>query len=68
MTPCMPVNFQRTIRRYIPEDSTLHNHRCETFKSYILVFIYLFIYLCLFNDAISSSDYIESNDMMINEY
>jgi hypothetical protein len=25
---------QRTIRRYIPEDVTLHNHRCENFKSY----------------------------------
>jgi hypothetical protein len=23
------VDFQRTIRRYIPEDGTLHNHRCE---------------------------------------
>jgi hypothetical protein len=28
------VEFQRTTRRYIPEDSTLHNHRCETLKSY----------------------------------
>jgi hypothetical protein len=28
------VNFQRTTRRYIPEDSTLHNHRCENLKSY----------------------------------
>jgi hypothetical protein len=23
---------QRTTRRYIPEDSTLHNHRCENLK------------------------------------
>jgi hypothetical protein len=23
------VDFQRTTRRYIPEDGTLHNHRCE---------------------------------------
>jgi hypothetical protein len=26
---------QRTTRRYIREDSTLHNHRCENLKSYI---------------------------------
>jgi hypothetical protein len=28
------VDFQRTTRRYIPEDDTLHNHRCENLKSY----------------------------------
>jgi hypothetical protein len=28
------VYFQRTTLRYIPEDSTLHNHRCENIKSY----------------------------------
>jgi hypothetical protein len=28
------VDIQRTTRRYIPEDSTLHNHRCENRKSY----------------------------------
>jgi hypothetical protein len=28
------VDFQRTTGRYIPEDSTLHSHRCEHFKSY----------------------------------
>jgi hypothetical protein len=28
------VDFQRTTRRYIPEDRTLHNHRCENLKSY----------------------------------
>jgi hypothetical protein len=27
------VDFQRTTQRYIPEDSTFHNHRCENFKS-----------------------------------
>jgi hypothetical protein len=27
------VDFQRTIRRYIPQDSTLHNHRWENLKS-----------------------------------
>jgi hypothetical protein len=29
------VDFQRTTWRYIPEDSTLHNHHCENLKSYI---------------------------------
>jgi hypothetical protein len=27
------VEFQRTTRRYIPEESTRHNHRCENLKS-----------------------------------
>jgi hypothetical protein len=26
------VDFQRTTRRYISEDSTIHNHRCENLK------------------------------------
>jgi hypothetical protein len=29
------ADFQRTTRRYIPGDNTLHNHRCESLKSYI---------------------------------
>jgi hypothetical protein len=29
------VDFQQTTWRYIPEASTLHNHRCENLKSYI---------------------------------
>jgi hypothetical protein len=29
------VESQRTTRRYIPEDGTLHNHGCENLKSYI---------------------------------
>jgi hypothetical protein len=28
------VNTERNARRYIPEDDTLHNHRCENLKSY----------------------------------
>jgi hypothetical protein len=28
------VGFQRTIRRYIPEDRTLHNYGCENLKSF----------------------------------
>jgi hypothetical protein len=31
------VDFQRTTRRYIPEDRTFHNHRCGNLKSYILM-------------------------------
>jgi hypothetical protein len=31
------VDFQRTIGRYIPEDSTLHNHRCENLKSCMFI-------------------------------
>jgi hypothetical protein len=27
---------QHTTRRHIPEDDTLHNHRCENLKSYIV--------------------------------
>jgi hypothetical protein len=36
-TRCSPetsVDTQRTTQRYIPEDGTLHNHRCENLKSY----------------------------------
>jgi hypothetical protein len=29
------VDTQRTTRRHIPEDNTLHNHRCENVKSYM---------------------------------
>jgi hypothetical protein len=28
------AGFQRTTRRYTPEERTLHNHRCENLKSY----------------------------------
>jgi hypothetical protein len=28
----------RTTRRHIPEDDTLHNHRCENLKSYSINF------------------------------
>jgi hypothetical protein len=33
------VNFQRTTGRYISEDTTLHRHRCENLKSYIIFVI-----------------------------
>jgi hypothetical protein len=30
------VGFERITRRYIPEESNLHNHNCENLKSYVL--------------------------------
>jgi hypothetical protein len=30
------IDFQRTTQGYIPEDITLHNHRCENLRSFIL--------------------------------
>jgi hypothetical protein len=33
-----PVATQRTTRRHIPKDDTLHNHRCENLKSYKIWF------------------------------
>jgi hypothetical protein len=29
------VDFQQSAQRYIPEDNSLHNHRCENLKFYI---------------------------------
>jgi hypothetical protein len=34
------VATQQTARRHIPEDDTLHNHRCENLKSYNKSHIY----------------------------
>jgi hypothetical protein len=34
----MSVHLQQTTRRYIPEDRTLYNHRCDNLKSYIIRF------------------------------
>jgi hypothetical protein len=31
------VDTQRTTRRYIPKDGTIHNHRCENLDSSLLV-------------------------------
>jgi hypothetical protein len=33
-------DFQRTIRRYIPEDGTPHKHSCENLKSYMLTTLF----------------------------
>jgi hypothetical protein len=30
------VETQKTTRRHIPEYDTLHNHRCENLKSYVV--------------------------------
>jgi hypothetical protein len=54
------VETQRTTRRYIPEDDTLHNHRSENLKSYI-IFLYWeatqwFITSTLNMEAICSSE------------
>jgi hypothetical protein len=35
------VDFQRTTRRYTPEDRTLHDHRYENLRSYILGHVYV---------------------------
>jgi hypothetical protein len=35
------VYFQRTTRRYIPEDRTLYNHRCENLNSCIICYVFL---------------------------
>jgi hypothetical protein len=42
------VDFQRTTRSYIPEDSTLHNHPCENLRSYIIIIIIIIIIIHLF--------------------
>jgi hypothetical protein len=34
MFPEKFVDFQRATRNFVPEDRTLHNHRCEILKSY----------------------------------
>jgi hypothetical protein len=31
------TDFQQTTQRYIPEDRTLRNHRCENLRSYIIL-------------------------------
>jgi hypothetical protein len=33
------VATQRTTRRHIPEDDTLHNHHCENLKSYNINYV-----------------------------
>jgi hypothetical protein len=45
------VDFQGDARRYVPEDSILHSHRCENIRFFILAltcvqYTSLFIYKC----------------------
>jgi hypothetical protein len=35
--PEVQVDFQRATERYIPEDRTLYNYRCENLKSYKMI-------------------------------
>jgi hypothetical protein len=35
------VEFKRTTRRYILEDGTVHNHRCENLNSYTELLFHL---------------------------
>jgi hypothetical protein len=45
------VDFQQTTRRCIPEDRTLHNHRCKNLKSY-----YCILFSTLEIEAVYSSE------------
>jgi hypothetical protein len=42
-----PVATQHTTRRHIPEDDTLHNHRCENLKSYGVSLVWKDYYLLI---------------------
>jgi hypothetical protein len=42
------IDFQRTTWRYIPEDSTLHNHRFDNLKSYIDNIYYILVSTTVF--------------------
>jgi hypothetical protein len=37
------VEFERTTRHYIPENKTLHTHRCEHFDSYNQFLVQIFV-------------------------
>jgi hypothetical protein len=53
------VETQRTTRFHIPEDDTIHNHRCENIKSYILKNMFM----CSSRSSeviINSNEYIKS--------
>jgi hypothetical protein len=39
------VATQRTTQRHIPEDDTLHNHRCENLKSCLVKIVFTFTQL-----------------------
>jgi hypothetical protein len=35
------LGYDAVSRRHIPEDDTLHNHRCENLKSYEVIFVFI---------------------------
>lgn len=41
------VDFQRTAQRCLPEDR-IHKHRCEDLRSYLSVFVWLFLFFLSF--------------------
>jgi hypothetical protein len=51
------VDIQRTARRYIPEDSTLHNDRCENLKFYELQIFYSWSYTYLYSHRVWKAQY-----------
>jgi hypothetical protein len=58
------VDFQRTTRRYIPEDGTLPNHRCENLKSYralLAIYFHVGSLLVLFFDPEDWGDMFRRN-------
>jgi hypothetical protein len=54
ITPCSPLNVKLTL----PEDGTLHNHRCENIKSYnnITFQIATSLHICVRVDQGKNSD------------
>jgi hypothetical protein len=48
------VDFQRPTRRYIPEDKTLHYHRCQNFKSCVnsKCINIIYKYIATFDDTV----------------
>jgi hypothetical protein len=50
--------FQRTARRYIPEDGTLYNRRCENLKSYNMVLFNEVVLSCKATSRIRIANYI----------
>jgi hypothetical protein len=45
------VDTQRTTRRHIPGDDTLHNHRCENLKTYFIFSYFTVNYDSRHNDV-----------------
>jgi hypothetical protein len=49
------VDFQRITQPFIPEDRTVHNHRCEDLKSYMRRILCNYLH-CLSTSFVSSSN------------